>query len=76
MYAGYVLRNIAASPVVLAAEQWNPRRARAELEEVLTQTRGCVVEVIMKDISTVRNEPRRLWEWADLAMQVVNSGKY
>jgi hypothetical protein len=25
----------------------------------------------MKDISTVRNEPKRLWEWADLAMRMV-----
>jgi hypothetical protein len=23
----------------------------------------------MKDISTVRYEPRRLWEWAEMAME-------
>jgi hypothetical protein len=28
------------------------------------------VEIIMKDISTVRYQPRRLWEWADIAGQV------
>jgi hypothetical protein len=32
---------------------------------------GCPVEFILKDISTVRYEPQRLWEWADLAMRVV-----
>jgi hypothetical protein len=25
----------------------------------------------MKDISTVRYQPRRLWEWAAMAMEVV-----
>jgi hypothetical protein len=24
----------------------------------------------MKDISTVKSQPRRLWEWADLAVEV------
>ena len=41
--------------------------------DLLDKTRGCVVEVIMKDISTVRDEPRRLREWADIAMDVVQS---
>jgi hypothetical protein len=25
----------------------------------------------MKDISTVRNDPRRLWEWEKIAMELV-----
>jgi len=29
-----------------------------------------VVEVIMKDISTVRYQPQRLWEWARMAAEV------
>ena len=39
------------------------------LRELLAKTKGCVVEVIMKDISTVRYEPRRLWEWARIAAE-------
>ena len=38
-----------------------PRRTCAT---VLEQARGCHVELIMKDISTVRYQPQRLWEWA------------
>ena len=30
----------------------------------------CHVELIMKDISTVRYQPQRLWEWAAIAMEV------
>ena len=32
---------------------------------------GCPLELILKDISTVRYEPQRLWEWSDLAMSMV-----
>jgi hypothetical protein len=29
------------------------------------------VEVILKDISTVRYQPQRLWEWERMAMRIV-----
>ncbi len=32
---------------------------------------GCPLEFILKDISTVRYEPERLFEWARIAMEVV-----
>lgn len=57
-------------PAILAAENWNPDAARQELEEDLEKTKGCAVEVIMKDISTCRRQPYRLWEWAEMAMKV------
>jgi len=57
------------NPAVLAYDVWNPELARKELREALEKTQGCVVEVIMKDISTVRYEPQRLWEWADIARE-------
>jgi len=59
------------NPAVLAAETWEPDAARAALADVLEKTRGCRVELIMKDISTVRNQPQRLWKWAELATEMV-----
>ena len=58
------------NPAVLAAETWDPEAARADLREVLERTRGCVVELIMKDVSTCRNAPRRVWEWCALAVEM------
>ena len=58
------------SPAVFASDVWSPERARAALQDVLERARGCVVEVIMKDISTVAHQPQRLWEWSEIAMQV------
>lgn len=59
------------NPAVLATGEWNLAQARKNLSEVLDKTRGCVVEVIMKDISTVRYKPQRLWEWSEMAMELV-----
>ena len=42
------------------------------LKDVLGRARGVShVEVIMKDISTLRYKPQRLWDWARIAMEVV-----
>lgn len=59
------------NPAVFAGDEWRPDVARAELQRVLERTRGMHVEIIMKDISTVRYQPHRLWEWARLAMEMV-----
>ena len=69
---GYVF-SYKPSPAVLATDQWNPAHARQVLRAALEKPckSGCIVEVIMKDISTLRYEPRRLWEWAGIAMDVV-----
>ena len=53
------------NPAFLATDVWHPEDVRADLE----QTSGHV-EIISKDISTVRNQPHRLWEWAEIARQV------
>jgi hypothetical protein len=58
------------SPAIFVEETWNPDRARAYLQGVLSKARGvCHVEIIMKDISTVRYKPERLWDWARIAME-------
>ena len=61
------------SPALLAVDVFDPERVR----ENLTATRnicekyGCPLEFILKDISTVRYQPERLFQWAAAAMQVV-----
>ena len=58
------------SPAILAESDWQPDRARKDLVEFLEQADGCHVELIMKDISTVRYQPQRLWQWAEIATEV------
>jgi hypothetical protein len=59
------------NPAILAEDDWRPDRARQDIREFLEKTAGkCHVELIMKDISTVRYQPQRLWEWAAIASEL------
>lgn len=57
------------NPEILGRDEWHPDLAREYLRNALKKTQNCVVELIMKDISTVQYEPQRLWEWADIAAE-------
>jgi hypothetical protein len=45
---------------------------RADLQETYDacKANNTPLEYTLKDISTVRYDPQRLWEWADIAMEV------
>ncbi len=60
------------SPAFLAPDTWHPDQVEDDLRHTAERcaVHGCPVEFILKDISTVRYEPQRLWEWADIAMRV------
>lgn len=60
------------NPAILAEDSWRPEEARAQLREILELSEGkSHIEFIMKDISTVRYQPQRLFEWARIAMEEV-----
>lgn len=58
------------NPAVLAAETWEPDAVRRDLEDKLRRAGSCIVEIHLKDISTVRYQPQRLWQWAEIAAEV------
>jgi hypothetical protein len=64
----YVL-SLKPNPSLLAKDRFIPDEARNVLEHTLFVARryGCRVEIVLKDISTVRHEPVRLFEWAKIA---------
>ncbi len=58
------------SPAILATNTWQPEQARKQIREFMDLTEGqSHVELIMKDISTVRHKPQRLWEWSKIALE-------
>jgi hypothetical protein len=61
------------SPAMLAFDSFEPEAVREDLTITrdLCERNGCPLEFILKDISTVRYEPERLFTWAKVAMQVV-----
>ncbi|MEN6549203.1 MAG: hypothetical protein ABFE07_24425 [Armatimonadia bacterium] len=64
------------NPAIFAIDPWDRELARRELTEDMEKLRGCAVEIILKDISTVHSEPRRLHEWAQMAREVAEEFAY
>jgi len=60
------------NPAILASDAWNLDAARNALISDLKILEGCAVEIILKDISTVRYQPQRLWDWTRMAMEAVD----
>jgi len=63
------------SPAVLATDTFDADHAREDLLATrrVCERHGCPLEIILKDISTVRYDPQRLSDWATIAMQVVGA---
>ncbi|HOQ29735.1 MAG TPA: hypothetical protein PLH36_13435, partial [Armatimonadota bacterium] len=63
------------NPAFLAAETWDPAAVERDLRETrdACARHNCPLEFILKDISTVRYQPQRLWEWSEIAMRVAGA---
>jgi len=63
------------SPAVFVPDRFSPDQVRANLTTTreTCERHGCPLEFILKDISTVRYEPERLFAWARIAMEVAGA---
>jgi len=63
------------SPALVATDSMNTEAVRADLQETYDacKANATPLEYTLKDISTVRYKPQRLWEWADIAMEVARA---
>ncbi len=61
------------NPAFLAYDKWDTEAIRRDIREKLTMAAdgGCFVEIHLKDISTVRNEPSRLTDWNRIANEEI-----
>ena len=66
----YVL-SFKPNPAQLAPDTFRPEQVRSYLRESLEQMEGASVEIILKDVTTIRGELPRLDGWASTAMEVV-----
>ncbi|MCK4602432.1 MAG: hypothetical protein KAU28_08185, partial [Phycisphaerae bacterium] len=58
------------NPAWLSLPTWDTDWQRAQLRDGFEKTKNCVVEVVMKDLHTVRGEVSRMWEWVALAKEL------
>ncbi len=59
----------------LAVDPWNKDLLKSELIEVcrLARKYNCHVEILMKTIINLAGNPRSLWEWSEMAVDIVEN---
>ena len=64
----YIMSN-KPNPAFLAEDTLDEELVRADLRRTIAAAKahGLGLEFLLKDISTVRHDPTRLWRWAEIA---------
>ena len=62
------------NPALVAKDTMDEEEIRADIRRTVKAARdnGVGLELILKDISTVRYEPQRLWTWSRIALEEVS----
>ncbi len=60
------------SPAILAERHWAADKIKEDLRKNISIIKNRNVEMIMKDISTVKYQPQRLWEWVRIASEIAD----
>ncbi|NOZ22201.1 MAG: hypothetical protein GXP25_14070 [Planctomycetes bacterium] len=59
------------NPAVVAGVGWDEEEVRQGIRTFLEQTRGCVVEMVLKDTHTCAHHPERMSDWTRIAKEEV-----
>jgi len=64
-----------SNPAIFAYPDWDSSKVYSELNLALSTISGygCNIEVILKDVSTITQQPQKLMDWAHVAMEIVEN---
>jgi hypothetical protein len=68
----YVL-SIKPSPACFAEDKFNEKQVKENLKSLYQRSKGLPVEFIIKDISTCRNDVKRITRWCQLLNEVIGA---
>jgi len=60
------------NPTYLSTTPWPKDLMKAELVKtcILARKYGCNLEILMKTLISLDNDPARLWEWCEMAAKI------
>ena len=59
------------NPTLISTEVFDEKAIREDLRKTLSLTKGQRVEIIMKDVHTLDNEPERISRWVQIAREEI-----
>ena len=57
------------NPTLISTAKFDEKAIRKDIADTLNAARGCRVEIVMKDVHTLNNEPWRLARWVEIARE-------
>jgi hypothetical protein len=57
------------NPTLISTDVFDEGAIRADIQTTLDVFKGCPVELVMKDVHTLSNQPSRLGRWVELARE-------
>ena len=63
------------NPTLISTEHFDEDAIRADLRHTLDAARGCRLEIVMKDVHTLCEEPWRLPRWVAIAREEIDRGQ-
>jgi hypothetical protein len=63
------------NPTLISTGRFDEDAIRADLRETLTVAKDCRVEIIMKDVHTLNNDPTRLPRWVEIAREEMEQSR-
>lgn len=58
------------SPAVFAFDHFDEEAVRKDVQSKLNILKDCNVEIVIKDISTIKYDPQRLWKWVEIVSEI------
>lgn len=58
-------------PTLVSTEIFDEKAIRQDISQTLSIAKDCRVELIMKDVHTLNNQPERLARWVEIAREVI-----
>jgi len=59
------------NPTLISTERFDEAAIRADIRHTLSAAKGCRVELVMKDVHTLNNEPERAARWVKIAREEI-----
>lgn len=63
------------NPTMISTGRFDEKQIRQDLGKTLAIARACRLEIIMKDVHTLHNEPERLPRWVEIARQEIEKSR-
>ena len=70
--AGEYVYSRRPNPALISTKVFNEQEIRADIRNTFDIAKGCPIELLMKDVHTLNNQPQRMARWVEIAKEEID----